>query len=183
MITHEEALLYLEYDMETGVFVYKDRDCHEFKTERAYRAWRSRFAHKEAGAPTGHGYLKINLKGGKYYAHRLAWFYVNGEWPPFIDHINGDRADNRIANLRVVTRSENQRNRGVQANNKLGLKGVHKTPNNTFVACITIGGANIHLGCFSSATEAARAYDKAAIQHFGEYARVNGCVPEDRSAA
>lgn len=65
---------------------------------------------KEVGGFHGKGYLKIALDGVTYLAHRLAWLYVTGDWPfDVIDHINGDKKDNRIANLRAVTASENIR--------------------------------------------------------------------------
>lgn len=78
-----------------------------------------------AGGLNGYGYIKIGIDGTQYSAHHLAWYLHHGEWPQGeIDHINGDRADNRISNLRVVSHRQNQRNRGVQCNNRLGLRGV-----------------------------------------------------------
>ena len=182
MITQEEVKRALIYDPETGVFTYRRRDVAEFKSQRACNAWNGRFALKEAGAPTGHGYIKLTVYRHRVYAHRAAWLYVHGDWPEFIDHKNGDRSDNRLANLRSVSRTENQRNRAVQANNRLRVKGVHKA-GNSYIAGITIGGKWHHLGSYRTPQEAAAAYDAAAIKHFGEFASLNGYVRQERDAA
>jgi hypothetical protein len=63
------------------------------------------------GTSNGFGYLRITVLGKSYYAHRLAWFYMNGEWPDQIDHINGIKSDNRIENLRNVTVQQNNQNK------------------------------------------------------------------------
>ncbi len=86
--------------------------------------------HKKAGAEVGHlngsGYVMLSFEGRQVRAHRTAWFIHYGEEPKGqIDHINGDRADNRIGNLRVVTNQENQMNKRVQSNNKGGTQGVY----------------------------------------------------------
>jgi len=78
-----------------------------------------------AGSPNSRGYLRIRIDGRGYRAHRLVWLYVHGKWPAGeIDHINGVKDDNRLANLREATRAENNRNVGLSAANKTGVKGV-----------------------------------------------------------
>ena len=82
-----------------------------------------------AGTPAGcvhpGGYIKLKIKGDAYMSHRLAWFYMTGEWPKNrIDHVNGLEGDNRWCNLREATNSENMLNRKMNKNNKTGVKGV-----------------------------------------------------------
>jgi hypothetical protein len=107
----------------------------------------------------------------------LAWLYVHGEFPLFIDHVNGDRADNRLDNLRLASKQQNQQNRGVQRNNKLGVKGVIKT-SSAFVAAITVNRRNIHIGSFRTLEAASAAYGAAAVKYFGEFAATYGYVPK-----
>lgn len=73
----------------------------------------------------GSGYWKVGMDGRYRAAHRIIWLFVYGYIPKEIDHINGDRADNRLHNLREVTRSENQKNARVRSNNTSGIMGVH----------------------------------------------------------
>jgi hypothetical protein len=84
-----------------------------------------------AGALTEHGYLAFQIDGAKIYAHRAAWLYVYGEWPALeIDHINRQRNDNRIANLRLANRCQNGQNTGAHKRNATGHKGVTFHPKN-----------------------------------------------------
>jgi len=76
---------------------------------------------------TSQGYVKICFQGKTYGAHILAWVYTYGEKPNCIDHINRDRADNRIVNLRNVTHAENNKNRPMQCNNSSGVTGVKRS--------------------------------------------------------
>lgn len=99
-------------------------------------------------------------------AHRLAWVHVHGSWPAGdIDHINGDKLDNRIANLRDVTRSVNKENmRSARGDNKVGLLGVHVRRQNTtrpYVASIRVSGKLIHLGAHNTPEAAHAAYLEA----------------------
>lgn len=86
-----------------------------------------------------------------------------------VDHINGDSLNNKRSNLRLCTRAENGRNRGPNPNNKTGFKGVRFNKRNRERPYY----AQIHLGCYKTAKEAARAYDIAAIEHYGEFALTN----------
>lgn len=109
-----------------------------------------------------HGYKHIQFEKKLYPAHRLAWFFVHGDWPNQIDHINGNRADNRIENLRNVTvEINNQNRRTAHKNSKTGVLGVIKKPSGKFFAEIRVKGKKIHLGSFDDCQQASEAYLKA----------------------
>lgn len=118
-----------------------------------------------AGCRTSRGYSVLAVDGVLYRAHRLAWFYVTGAWPQGeVDHINGQRADNRFLNLRVVTGAINSQNRRrANGNSRTGLLGVypHKTG---FQARIMVSGSRRHLGTFQTAEAAHAAYLAAKRQ-------------------
>jgi hypothetical protein len=147
----------LDYDPLTGVFT-----------------WRVRLSNR---APVGSsprrkaitGYMRVRVGGRLYLAHRLAWLHVHGKWPDDeIDHINGDRADNRIANLRDVNSRQNKENRrAAQSNNKsCGLLGATWRKNERkWAGQITVRGRISHLGYFDSAEEAHAAYIAAKRVH------------------
>jgi hypothetical protein len=154
----------LDYNPETGVFKWKWRDDMR-KNDNA------RITGKSAGSVVSSGYLKIKINNRRYLAHRLAWLIVHGEWPPKqIDHIDCDKLNNRIANLRLANNQENQRNCGLQKNNSTGIKGVywHKS-RGKFVAEISVGDKRRHLGYFDTLAEATAARHAAEAEHFGAF--------------
>lgn len=114
-----------------------------------------------AGAVDGLGYIGIQIDGQRYQAHRLAWLYVHGRWPEgILDHVNGDRADNRIDNLREASTAENRMNSGINRNNTSGHKGVIWCPHNKkWRARISVGAKRHHLGHFTSREAAAATYE------------------------
>lgn len=121
-----------------------------------------------------HGYIQVRAGGSRYRAHRLAWFYMTGSWPTEqIDHINGVRDDNRWANLRQATQSQNIINGRLRSSTSTGFKGVTRDSDgrNRWRARITVAGRQRFLGYFGSAEEAAAAYQKAADEAFGQFAR------------
>jgi hypothetical protein len=109
---------------------------------------------------------------------RLHVFVTNAKLGEEIDHINGDGLDNRKCNLRVCTKSQNQMNKGIILNHT-GYKGVHSRKSGLFYAQIWVG-KNIHLGSFKTAKEAADAYDEAALQVYGSFAKTNRSIYEQR---
>ena len=160
MLTQTRLKEVLEYDPTTGIF-----------TNRVSRS--NMRAGSVAGCVTPNGYISISIDGKRYLAHRLAYLCVVGSFPPdHIDHINGIRDDNRLANLRVATRSENCRNSRKRSNNTTGYKGVwFDKRTGKFQAQIRINGKKKYLGLFLTPEEAHRAYAKAANTLHGEYAR------------
>jgi hypothetical protein len=125
----------------------------------------------DCGSGKKHGHRRVQHQGRRVLAHRLAWFLTHGSWPTLdIDHINGDPADNRIVNLREVTRQVNiQNQRKAQRNARANLLGVHwNAGNKKWRACITTGGKRTHLGLFETAEAAHEAYVQAKRkQHAG----------------
>ena len=151
MITQEILRKYLSYDPLTGIFIWAVNSGRHGRIK----------AGTIAGCLTFYGYTKILLCGEQILAHRLAWFYVNGSWPiGQIDHINCIKTDNRIINLRDVTRGINQQNKIThQFNNKLGFLGVSKQ-RNKYVACIHTYGKTKYIGTYETPELAHAAYVK-----------------------
>lgn len=145
----------LQYNEETGIFTWATR--------------RQRVSIGSAvGALTDRGYVVIDVMGRRYKAHRLAWLYVFGEWPKGdIDHINCHRADNRISNLRDVSRSVNRQNqRTAKAGSVTGLLGVSfDKDRRKYVAQININGKVKKIGRFDSAKTAHEAYLREKRKH------------------
>lgn len=150
---------------------------YDDKTSKLY--WKKNSSNpkmRRSGLQAGtivNGYLQISIDDIKYKAHRLVWLFVHGEWPTGdIDHINGDRLDNSISNLRVATLSQNGKNKSFFKNNTSGYKGVSFCKSrNSFEAKIKSDGKSIFLGRYISAEKAHEAYQKASNRLHGEYAR------------
>ena len=131
----------------------------------------------------GNGYLRVTVDYRSYYAHRIAWFLHYGSWPEGdVDHINGDRSDNRIVNLREATRSQNLRNRktGHGASKYIGVSKNKKSPRKKWVAQIASKGNRKTIGYFHTEEEAAKARDAAALEIHGQFASLN--FPEEQHA-
>jgi hypothetical protein len=159
MITQEQLKELLNYNPETGVFTWVS-------------ARGNLKAGSEAGTVDYQGYIRISINNKRYRAHRLAWIYVYGEISVSeIDHINGNKQDNRILNLRLATRSQNEANKPRTRVNLSGYKGVSHTRNNHWSAQIMVNKRFIHLGIYSTAEEASAAYRIAAYEYFGEFAK------------
>lgn len=126
----------------------------------------------EAGTLQSAGYRNVTIDGQRYLAHRLAWFHVYGVWPKEIDHINRDRTDNRLANLREASRSQNNVNITRRSDNKSGVTGVtwHNGSQKWRAVC-HVNGKQVQIGMFDSIEEAATAYAEVAERLHGEFAR------------
>lgn len=117
----------LRYDGETGRLFWLPRSRDLFPTDHSWKTWNTRYADEPAfTSKNGCGYLHGAIFGKNYAAHRVGWAIHHGRWPDGeVDHINGDRSDNRMANLRDVTTIENRRNQIRSAANASGVTGVH----------------------------------------------------------
>lgn len=168
MLTQSDVKALLDYDPETGVFVWRERGPKSWHINR----WNSRYAGTVAGKRSSSGHTLITISKRSYCAHRLAWVWVHGDWPPHqVDHINGKRDDNRLANLRLATHKQNLRNQTTRRSSQSGFKGVtfHKGAGR-WMARITVDGKMRYLGLFETAADAATAYRQAAVSMFGEFA-------------
>lgn len=115
-----------------------------------------------AGTIAPNDYERIYIDRRSYLAHRLAWFYVHGQWPVGeLDHINRVKSDNRLCNLREATPAQNSANRGTRSDNKSGFKGVYWSRSG-WVAVIGRNGTRRFLGRHPTAEAAAAAYMEAA---------------------
>lgn len=119
-----------------------------------------------------HGYIQIMINGRNYTAHRLAWLYEYGEFPEgMIDHVNRDRTDNRIANLRTATGTQNLANARRSSTNTSGFKGVsYCRRTGKYEAYVHINGKKKYLGMYVTAEEAHATYIKNARESYGEFA-------------
>lgn len=160
MLTAEHIRELLTYDPDTGIFRWRVARNNRIK----------------AGSIAGSfkratGYVEIHIDNKCYLAHRLAWFYMAGEWPADdIDHRNLAKDDNRWSNLRPATQSQNNANRRVMGNSKTGIKGVTKT-RDRYRAQITVNGKRKYLGTVDNPVLASYLYRLAAVIYHREFAR------------
>jgi hypothetical protein len=168
VISSEESaaiMAALAYDPDTGIFTYLSGGGNKKIGKVAGAVARNK--------RNSHLQIWVNYK--RYSAHRVAWFFVYGEWPVGpLDHINQNGQDNRIANLRLATNSQNQANRRIKRDKKSGpYKGVFRIRDSRiFRAIIGHNKEVIDLGTFPSAEDAQEAYAKKAAELFGQYARI-----------
>lgn len=155
----------LRYESETGKLFWKKRP-EDMPYANRFNA---QFAGKEAlyGIGASHGYKSGAIFNTQVLAHRVIWAMHFGEWPNIIDHINGDKLDNRIENLRNVTRCENAQNMKRASNNKSGAAGVYWAPHaGKWRAAIKVEKKSKHLGYFDCVDDAAKAR-RMADRQFG----------------
>lgn len=160
-ITYNRANELLRYDPDTGDLVRK--------VTRSHNAVEG----DVAGSPDKMGYIQIQIDGKLYKAHRLAWLLQTGELPSaHIDHADGISSNNRWANLRLATPSQNLRNARLRSDNKSGFKGVCRYKGR-WLAQIQTNGKCRHLGMFDNPEDAHAAYMKAAIADEPNFVRAS----------
>lgn len=149
-LTQSQLKRLLHYSVETGVFTWVG----------AYH--KSRIG-DVAGSTMANGYIYICIKKRQFRAHRLAWLYVFGAWPEkYIDHINGDKSDNRIENLREVSNAENMMNQGIGVRNKSGHLGITWSESRKrWCVGLKVNGKSKNVGRFVNLADAIAARDKA----------------------
>ena len=159
-LTQEELKQVLHYDPETGVFTW-------------LVAVGGVMVGDVAGTTHVQGYVQVRV-GGFYLAHRLAFLYMTGNFPSIdIDHINGNRSDNRWGNLRPCTHQQNMFNMKTRVDSISGFKGVTRKRNG-WQARIMINGKPKFLGVFDTPEQAAKVYEGHAKKLHGEFAYLGG---------
>jgi hypothetical protein len=169
MITAERLHQLLIYDPETGNFVWL-----------VDRGGRFKAGMKAGSIDKSLRYVQIRIERKLYLGHRLAWLYMYGVWPKEIDHINRNRSDNRIENLREAPRHiDNVRNQSIRESNTSGVIGVHWQKNiSKWFAYIGIRYRRISLGYFDNFDDAVNARKSAERHYFGDFAPINGDISD-----
>lgn len=154
-----------EIKLTTGGVTLVDEEDYEFLTQNRWRRTQYGYAVRNITKP----YVTTE------FLHRMLLLPKEGYQ---VDHINGDKLDNRRSNLRIVTPQQNIMNRPVESGTESGYKGVTREnkDGNTWRARIYVKGKRIHLGTFGTKEEAAQCYNEAAIMHFGEFAWLNEII-------
>lgn len=158
-LTQSRLMQLLNYDPATGVF-----------------SWKIKSGGKKAGsvAGTAHckGYITIRVDYKYYLAHRLAFLYMKGEMPEFVDHKNGVRNDNRWSNLRPATATENMQNMGVRKDNTSGHSGVYwNRALGKWHVRFKVNKKQCNFGYYENLSDAVIAASEARVKYYGEFAR------------
>ena len=163
--SQETLLEFLDYNPETGVLTWKERDRKWFKTTGSWKCWNKRYAGEIAGDEMK-GRRRVVVFGGKFFTSRIAFKMVFNKEPTYIDHENQNPLDNRLVNLRTVTNQENSRNARMRPNNTSGFCGVswHKQ-RNAWGAKIKVGGKYFSLGLFTDKADAIAAREAANVKY------------------
>lgn len=155
-LTQDRLKKLLHYNTETGIFTR----IKEYTTDNSLGSI--------AGCMDSKGYWKINVDGKSYRAHRLVWLYVFGKFPEkLIDHINRNKSDNRLINLRMVGYSENNQNHKINKRNTSGVTGVHlHKKSQKWHAMINLDKKPKYIGSFPTIEEAKAAREKAEKEFY-----------------
>lgn len=161
LLSHDELIKILDYNQETGIFIWK----HEQKNGQIKANSIAGSIHKKTG------YIRIGINNMKYLAHRLAWFYVTGNWPIMtVDHIDTIKHHNWFINLREATMSEQGCNIKLRSDNTSGTKGVVWNKRvQKWIVRICINNECINLGYFIDLDEAIETINKARENYHKEF--------------
>lgn len=166
--TPETLRKLLSYDPDTGLLTWRRRPIEMFATEQAGKSWNARLCGKPAfTSDHSKGYRQGMIFNKPYLAHRVVYAIYYGTWPTSqIDHINGNRSDNRISNLRSVTNAENARNTKKRSNNTSGYSGVSwDSTEGKWRSSIKAQGKRRHLGYFTDIEDAIASRASANIKY------------------
>ena len=154
-----QALKDLEYNPETGVLIWKENK-------------HKRFIGREAGSVNHHGYRRMHILNTRIDAHRLVWLMHYGYLPVGeVDHINGNKLDNRLVNLRLADKQKNQQNVGVRADSRLGVKGVRIRPSGKYQARVSLTDGARLVKTFEFLDSAVAWLSATRKESHGEFAR------------
>lgn len=159
-ISRERLMQVLDYSPDTGVFTWINGNSRNVNQGDI------------AGYKNSRGYIKIRVGSRLFFAHRLAWIYVYGEDIDGheIDHINGDKSDNRICNLRISSHQQNMFNMKKKSTNKSGVKGVHFDKRcNKWRAQTSINKKRVHIGLFDTIESAEKAISEFMVVNHKEF--------------
>ena len=158
----EELKEFLDYNPDTGIFTWIKKPSHPVKVGQ-----------KAGSIDYARGYFRISFKGYLYLTHRLAYYMYHGIDPleKLIDHIDGDKINNKINNLRLASKSQNSMNRSILgSNNNSGVIGVNWVKRDRkWCARVTVDGFIKHLGLFINKEDAIKARKEGEIKYFGEF--------------
>jgi hypothetical protein len=158
MITQSKLKELLNYDQDTGIFTWKKRTSNRIKVGNI------------AGNTHNCGYIEMCIEGKRCLAHRLAWLYIYGYLPKLIDHINGDRQDNKISNLREATYQTNIYNSKIRSDNKSGVRCVSwNNKRNSWEVRIKIDGKLKHYGDYKDLNDAKKVADRIRSENHKEF--------------
>ncbi len=165
---HHPEVSYLHecfiYDEVAGVLTWRSRPLTHFKSLRSCAAWNARFAGKPAGG-LNKGYVRVEINGKPVGCHSIIWAMSYGDYPDgLIDHVNGNRSDNRLTNLRVTDYVGNAKNQRTPKNNTSGAIGVHWNEQiGKWMSSIRVSNKLLHLGCFQDIDEAITVRKRAEV--------------------
>lgn len=161
-LSYDRLLEVLQYDFDVGIFIWKIKISN-----------RTIIGSEAGNIDISTGYRRIQIDGKRYQAHRLAWFYITKEWPhTTLDHIDNNKNNNTICNLRLCTETDNQHNKP-SYNNTTGFKGVSKHIGGKFVASFSHNRYTYYCGIYMSAEEAFERYKIKAKEIMGEFYNEN----------